>query len=348
MTTRYVVQAGFGQLDLWSKGRAIDDVVNDPDTDDRTRVLLEEVGHIRKFAVEQGFDTKGNYEHYVELDRPAVVWFLTASKELAFEPRLWTFPIVGSFPYTGWFDRDEAIEMYKRLERDGWDVYVRRVRAYSTGGWFNDPVLSTMLSYEDDAFRNLANVLFHELTHANILINNQSTYNESVASFVGDQMADEYLVARFGAESEEVSLFREENAEYRVRGAGLSAVYRELETLYASDKRDSVKRKEKRRILLETENKLLLQRTPNNASLSGFKTYNAGLDEFAELYEVCGRKWKRFFKAVRTLDEASFKEEQLEEIGPVIDELVKSRCPARSARHRSRPASTKQTRIVGL
>ena len=329
MTTRYVVQAGFGQLDLWSRGRPIDEVLIDRDVDDRTKILLEEVGRIRKFATAQGLETKGNYEHYVELDRPAVVWFLTASKELAFEPKLWTFPIVGSFPYTGWFDEREAIEMYKRLKRDGWDVYVRRVRAYSTGGWFHDPVLSTMLSHEDDAFRSLANVLFHELTHANILINNQSTYNESVASFVGDQMADEYLVARFGAESEEVRLFREENAEYHVRGAGLSAVYGDLEMLYASDKPDRVKRAQKRRILLDAEIKLQLARTPNNASLSGFKTYNAGLDEFAELYQLCGNKWSRFFSAVRTLSDSSFKEEQLEKIGPVIDKLVKARCPAK-------------------
>jgi predicted aminopeptidase len=327
MTTRYIVQAGFGQLDLWSRGRTIEEVLDDRDTDERTKVLLEEVGHIRKFATAQGLKTKGNYEHYVELDRPAVIWFLTASKELAFEPRLWTFPIVGSFPYTGWFDREEAIEMYKRLERDGWDVYVRRVRAYSTGGWFNDPVLSTMLSHEDDAFRSLANVLFHELTHANILINNQSTYNESIASFVGDQMADEYLLARFGAESEELKLFREENAEYHMRGAGLAAVYKELETLYASTKSDAVKRKEKRRILLKTEVDLQLQRTPNNASLTGFKTYNAGLKEFAQLYKECGRKWSRFFAAVRTLDEGSFDKEQLERIGPVIGKLIMAHCP---------------------
>lgn len=336
ITGGYVVQASLGQLELWGRARSIRAVLADDTTDERTKVLLREVAPIRRFAADRGLASQGNYEKFVELNRDAVVWFMAASRELAFEPKLWSFPIVGSFPYLGWFDWHEAQTIRRLLQRERWDVHIRPVHAYSTGGWFRDPVLSTMLSQSDDALRGLANVLFHELTHANILINNQSTFNESIASFVGDTMAEEYLVERFGEHSAEVEAFRTELAEDRMRGERFAAAYRDLSRLYESDAADDQKRQAKARILSTLELELGLPYAPNNGTLIGFKTYNAGLPEMAALYRQCGASWQRFFAAIDTLGESSFRQEQEEDIGPVIAALTAQGCPSGASNDRAR------------
>jgi predicted aminopeptidase len=325
--SRYVVQASFGQLELWGKARPIGELVGDRRTDPRTRVLLEEVRHIRRFARSHGLEPGGSYRNYVPLNRPAVVWFLAASRPLSLEPKLWNFPVVGSFPYTGWFDAREARKIAAMLRRQGWETFLRPVSAYSTGGWFRDPVVSSMFSPREDALRTLANVLLHELTHANILMNDQSTYNESIASFVGDTMAEQYVLERFGPESAELAAFRLELAEDRRRGARMAAAYEELDTLYRSKLPDAEKLARKRKLLAALDAELELPYRPNNASLLGFKTYNAGLPEFAALYEACGKEWPRFFASVRTLVAGDFPEPQEEDIGPIIARLVAADCP---------------------
>lgn len=324
MQTRYLIQAGLGQAELWSVARDIDDVIADPETDERTRVLLKETKVIMTFAKQHGFSSKGNYEQFVELDRGQVVWFLAAAKPLKLEPEIWNFPLVGSFPYLGWFDYREALQIRKRLKGRGLDVYMRPVHAYSTGGWLDDPILSTMLSTEDNAFRYLANILLHELTHANLFVEDQATFNESIASFVGDTMADEFLVWRFGLDSEEVRLYREEAAESALRGARFVEGHTALEALYASDKSDAQKRAAKERITKGLQHELHLSFQPNNASLVGFKVYNTGQVEFVALYEACGKAWAPFFAAIKSLKASDFGKEQLEEIDPVIAGLKAS------------------------
>jgi len=321
MQTRYVIQAGLGQAELWSLARDVEDVIADPDTDERTRILLEETQVIMKFAEAHGFDSQGNYEQYVELNRGQVVWFLAAAQPLAFEPEIWNFPLVGSFPYLGWFDRREAMQIRKRLQKRGLDVYMRPVNAYSTGGWLDDPILSSMFSPRENAFRYLSNVLFHELTHANLLVDDQATFNESVASFVGDTMAEEYLIWRFGADSEQVTLYREEAAESLLRGTRFVEAHDELLALYESDKSDSEKLAKKKAITVKLQRELGLSFRPNNASLLGFKVYNTGQKEFAKLYQACGNSWAPFFKVIKAMKASDFSEEQLEEIDPVIRKL---------------------------
>ena len=277
-------------LELWSLARDIDDVIADPDTDERTRLLLQESKLIMNYAKQHGFERKGNYSQYVEVDRGQVVWFLAAAAPLQLEAEIWNFPLVGSFPYLGWFDHREALQIRERLRKRGLDVYMRPVNAYSTGGWLDDSILSTMLSQGDDAFRYLTNILLHELTHANLFVEDQATFNESIASFVGDTMAREYLTWRFGADSEEVAIYVAEEADEVLRGARFAATYNELAVLYASDKSDAAKKKEKQRITLALQGELDLGWQPNNASLLGFKVYNTGRSEFEALYQSCGKR----------------------------------------------------------
>src|SRR5690606_29365400 len=124
-----------------------------------------------------------------------------------FRPMTWRFPIVGSITYTGWFDRDEARAYADGIARRGWDVDVRPSGAYSTLGWFDDPILSTMISSGPDALGGLADVVLHETLHATFFVPGQSTLNESVASFVGDELALRYLDETAGPDSPERAEF---------------------------------------------------------------------------------------------------------------------------------------------
>lgn len=322
--TRYVLQAGLGQLELVGNARDVDDVMGDADTDERTRYMLQLAKAAMRYSRARGLSTKGNYEKYVELGRGAVVWFMAAARPLELEPMTWNFPIVGSFPYLGWFDEAEARKMARRLRADGYDVFVREVHAYSTGGWFRDPLLSTMLVGEDTAHLDMVNTLFHELTHANFFVTDQATFNESVASFVGDALAGEFLIAEFGATSVDVQVYQMVLAEDKVRIDELTRAYRTLDALYKSAASDAEKLRRKKELVQRLRSELDLDGEPNNASLLGFKTYNSGLPELAALRAACAT-WPRFFAALATVDNDSFATEQQEEIGPVITRL-KARC----------------------
>jgi len=311
--------------------RAVRDVLQDPETPERTVVLLREVDVIKAFAEKNGLDTQGNYQTFVQLQDNQVVWFLTASRPLAFEPKLWNFPIVGGFPYLGWFNREDAVRFRAQLEADGWDVYTRPVRAYSTGGWFKDPIVSSMLSDGPNAFRSLANVVLHELVHANILIPDQAVFNESLASFVGDGMTEDYLAERFGPKSAELFWYRWEEARSREFGTRLHEAYQTLEQLYESDATDAQKQKKKDEVVDGLMEAFEFIRRPNNAFLIGFKTYNAGYEPFVALHKACDGDWPRFLAAVSSLDEDDFAEELQEDLAPVLEPLTRAGCRAPKA-----------------
>ncbi len=312
--------------------RPVAEVISDPGTAPRTSALLEESRVILTFARAAGLDDKGNYRRYVELDRAQVVWFVTASRPLAFLPKLWRFPIVGSFPYLGWFEGHQARRFVAELAADGWDVSMRPVRAYSTGGWFADPIVSTMFKPGDDAIRYLAGVLLHELVHANVLLEDQAVFNESVASFIGDELADDYLTTRFGAGSPEVLAYRAELAEERARGGRLARAYVELDALYRSQASDAEKLAGKERITAALQAELGLSQRPNNAVLQAFKTYNAGHEAFTELLTACGRSWPRFLTVVKSTPTSAFHEPHQKDLDEVVRGLA-PRCAlaARSA-----------------
>ena len=314
----YSLQATRGQVDLWSRRVPIEEILQSEDSPRRTQLILQEVERILAFANSVGLKDKGNYRQYVELDRDAVVWFMTASKPLSFEEKVWGFPVVGTFPYLGWFSYQDALAYRAKLQDEGWEVFLRRVRAYSTGGWFRDPVLSTMIEKSDDALLWLATVLFHELTHANILIANQSTFNESIASFVGDTVSSQYLEKRFGGDSELLTKFREVLVHEKQTAEKLRDAYKKMEALYDSTVAEEEKLRVKEKTMTDLRIELDLSYALNNAALIGFRTYNAGQKDIRELFLACGKNWDRFFKVVLDIDGSWFAEEQMEDISSVI------------------------------
>jgi predicted aminopeptidase len=294
----YVTQAAAGQESLNGRGIDISEVVENGYLDKRTRGLLAAVPSIKAFGEKHGLRPTKNYERSLWIGRPAVMWVVSACDPLRFRPKTWTFPVIGSITYTGWFDRKEADAYAKELAAKGWDVDVRGSQAYSTLGWFNDPILSTMLSGGDDALGDLADVVLHESLHATFYVPGQSTLNESMASFVGDTLAAEYLLEAKGPDSIDKARFLDLRKKGEARGKRMKEAYAALEALYASQLSKDEKLAEKKRITDQLRAELKIQRPVTNATLIQYKTYGSGHDEMEQLLDVCGGSVPRMIKAL--------------------------------------------------
>ncbi|MBN2194009.1 MAG: aminopeptidase [Polyangiaceae bacterium] len=326
MGVRYLPQAAAGQLGLMTHGKRIGRAIADPATPDTTAVLLAEVPGIAAFAVRNGLDPGRSYRRYVALDREYAVWFVAGSQRLSFEPKLYWFPIVGSFAGVGWFSEARAARHVARLERQGWDAYSRGAAAYSTAGWFRDPVVSSMLVEGPASVGVLANTVLHEWLHATVLIPGQTYFNESLAVFVADEMTFEYLEERFGPSSSEVAGYRLAYDTQRARSERVLSAYHTLETLYATEAPEAEKLQTKSEILASLGRELELEKPVNNAALLGVKLYGTGRAEFTELLAVCGHDWPRFVAVLKSLHPRDFPAAQVEDLAPVLETIVAWGC----------------------
>lgn len=324
----YVRQASVGQYDLTRRARDIDLLVRGRHVEPRTRRMLEHVAPVKRFGEEHGLATTDNYTKYVRLDREYVVWVTSASEPLKFRSRSWTFPVVGSFTYLGWFAKHDADAFAAGIRREGWDVDVRGAGAYSTAGYFEDAVLSTMMRRGKAGLGDLTNTVLHEMTHATFFVKHQSTLNESVANFVGDRLAERYLEKALGPDAEETTAYLELERRAEQRGEALRKAYRTLEAVYASSKSDAEKLREKRDLLERLRAETGFKRPINNATLIQYKTYNSGQEELALLLEACDGSFPRLIRTLKRLEKDPPAKRQEKEIGVIIAPLVAARCPS--------------------
>jgi len=294
-------------------------------------MLLAEVPAIKAYGASYGLDTRKNYDRYVELGGRAAVWFVGASDPLAFRTRKWCFPIVGCFAGLGWFDEDDGVQHKLQLEAKGYDAIVRPASAYSTGGWFPDPVLSTMLGGGDDAFPELANVILHESVHATILVPDQPFFNESIATYVADTMTDHWIIERFGRGSPEELAWTLGQALGVHRTARMLHAYQQLKTVYDSKVARGEKLEKKKAIIDELVEDLRLRRRPNNASLTEVRVYNGGANALIEAHRAYG-DLRSLVLAAKTLERSDFSKTLQEDLTPLTGVLAK-KCAAQRAKH---------------
>lgn len=322
---RYIAQASLGQLSMAWSAESLEDAVGDARRPWRTRALLREVPHIKRFGERHGLTPTGNYRTYVELDRPAAVWVVSACEPLRFRSKTWSFPIAGTVPYVGWFDLEDAKAFAAPLKAAGWDVDVRPAGAYSTLGWLEDPILSTMISSGDEALGELANVVLHESLHATLYVKGQTRLNESLASFVGDELTKIYLDERLGPFSAEKTAYMREQERSEARARALHDAYIHLNRLYASPASDAEKLAEKKAVLARLKEDIGARRPLNNAALVQFRVYNSGTEELRALLATCGGSWPRFLGALRKLESHRFSAPQ-ENVGRVVEPLIRAGC----------------------
>jgi predicted aminopeptidase len=178
----YYSQAIDGQINLWKNRESVESLIKQKQTPEQLKERLLLVQRLKSFAKKELLlPASDSFSHYVDLQQPYVVWNVFAAPEFSLTPLTWCFPIAGCVGYRGYFDKEDAIEKAKELKSEGLDVYVGGVRAYSTLGWFNDPLMNTFLFHKENS---LVGLIFHELAHKKIYVQNDTTFNESFASTV--------------------------------------------------------------------------------------------------------------------------------------------------------------------
>jgi predicted aminopeptidase len=189
----YYMQAARGQIEVLSKREPIEEILKDPGTPEDLERRLLLVQEARRFSVEAlGLPDNDSYRTYSDLERDYVVWNVFAASEFSVEPRQWCYPIVGCVSYRGYFSRESAHKEADRLREDGFDVTVGGVPAYSTLGNFDDPILNTMMRWDDI---QLVSTLFHELAHQVLYIKDDTAFNESFATAVEEFGIERWLDA---------------------------------------------------------------------------------------------------------------------------------------------------------
>jgi predicted aminopeptidase len=226
----YLLESAEGQLELMSKREPIPRIIADPSTPPAVRSQLESVSQIREFASrELGLPDNGSYRSFADVGRPYVVWNVVAAPEFSVDPKEWCYPIVGCVAYRGYFVEQRARDFADELHKRGLDVSVAGVAAYSTLGHFSDPILSTMLAWNDV---ELASIVFHELTHQMIYVPDDADFNEALATTVEQEGVRRWLRA-LGRDADlaQYELYQRHFAEVL---ALLNATRTELRALYAS------------------------------------------------------------------------------------------------------------------
>lgn len=287
----YYGQAAGGQLAISARARPVAQVLADADVAPALKERLRAAQELREYAVrELKLPESGAYRSYADLERPYALWNVVAAPEFALEPVLSCFPIAGCVAYRGYFDRTDAERHAAGRRAAGYDVVVYGVPAYSTLGWFDDPLLSTFIDYPD---AELARLLFHELAHQVVYVKDDSSFNESFAVVVEREGLRRWRGIRAGEGRREFE-------------ALTSRLRTELRALYAQPLPPEEKRRRKREALEALRPWLERMRgfesvEPSNAVLAAFGTYTQKVPAFERLLAEGGGDLERFYARVREL-----------------------------------------------
>ena len=293
---------------------------------EKNRRFVDLVHDIRRFASEDlGLKMSKNYTRYVQLDRDYLAAVVSASTADSFARYEWKFPIVGRLPYKGFFNMEDARKEGAKLGKKGLDVWIRRVDAFSTLGWFRDPLYSYMRNYS--AWR-LADLIIHESMHATVFIKGQAQFNEELAEFTGGEGARLYVESRLGANHEEYIEMLAAGEDNKRYVAFIRELIAELQNLYESGKSREEKIREKELIikaaqerfdavyesLFSGENYRSFSALPvNNAYLELYRLYYAEDAYIAGLYERSGKDLPAFIVAAKSMSKKGPGRERLAE-----------------------------------
>lgn len=305
-----------GQLRILWNTKPVTEVLNDKAYPDSVKKKIELIREIKRFAMDSlGLDKSGSYESFYDQEGKPILWVVTAAQPYQLVAKQWHFPIIGTFSYKGFFEKDRADSTKAELQREGLDTRIGEVSAWSTLGFLNDPILSSFL-YRPEG--SLAELIIHELTHGTLFVKNSLEYNENLADFVGEYGALRFLAQRYGKNSVPyrdylaTKVFYEHYDEHILRGTRmLDSLYRTFKPTTATVVKDSLKWQTIREIVVSSDTindqrstkdvrsvnkrptgKLNL---PNNAYFIGYLTYRKQQNHFRQEFESrFGGDFKRY------------------------------------------------------
>jgi len=309
----YYTQSVGGQLDVIAKRQPISQLLREPTTPPVLKQELTDVLAIRHFAVRAlSLPDNASYLGYTDVQRPYVVWNVVATPAYALEPRQWCFPFVGCLSYRGYFRQTRARHFAEDLQQHGDDVAVLGVPAYSTLGWFDDPVLNTMIHWPK---YRLAGLIFHELTHQVLYIRDDSSFNESFAATVEQEGVRRWL--EHDNDTATLARYRAEQRREQQFVGLITATRAELARLYASSIQAGEMHTAKTRAFaaLRANYQRLKQnqwdgyagydrwfaQDLNNAHLAALHTYREYVPAFQALLAQCHGDLPAFYAAAREI-----------------------------------------------
>lgn len=310
----FLWHVSMGQLGLLTRQQRVETILSEGTLSEDDRDKLRLVLDVRQFAIDEiGLNADRSYTKFVDVGRPYVVYGVSAAPKDALVPYTWRFPIVGRVPYKGYFKKEPALREAKALQAEGYDTYVRGVRAYSTLGYFNDPILSTMLAYPEFV---LIRTIIHELIHRTVWVKGSVSFNESFANFVGDKGALAFLTRRDGADSPAHQRYRDIEVDRKVFRAYMLDIVSQLEALYSEpiSLEDKLKRRE---VIFEAARtnypsvfpqmrtnlyrRYFEGRRLNNAVMLSFRRYNQDMRFFETALADQGGDLRRMIEAFKQL-----------------------------------------------
>ena len=317
----YYDQAIDGQMEILRKQEPISDLIEDPNTPEKLRKKLIFIQEVRNFAAKElHLPVKDHYLSYVDLNRPYVVWNVYAAPEFSLTPKTWCFPIVGCVAYRGYFSEQDAQRFGDSLKKEGYDVYISGAIAYSTLGWFDDPVLSTFtrLSKPD-----MAALIFHELAHSVLYIKDDTAFNESFATAVEQEGLRRWQMAANDPKGYESWLNKRQPRQRFIR---LVSKYRaKLEELYRNGLPFKENRKQKAAIFNQMKSEFTnlktiygnltaydawFARPLNNAHIISVSTYHDWVPAFGKILSESGGDMNTFYRTCRQLAKTDPSERQ--------------------------------------
>ncbi|MGW8266756.1 MAG: aminopeptidase [Longimicrobiales bacterium] len=300
----YVARAGWTEAKILAGRRPISEVLEDPATDVETRRKLLLARQARAFAIHMmRLDAGDSYTTFTRVDSEVLAWIISAAYRDRLESKTWWFPIVGRVPYRGYASRGAAEKAERKLAGEGFDTYLRPTTAFSTLGWFSDPLLSTVLGYDEVA---LVQTVLHELSHNHLWVPDHTRFNESYATFVGHVGAIRFFCGpgEIPSDPEHCPQARTRWAEYQAFSAFLDVFAGELQAIYARADLTTQEKLEAREALFLATRKeydvapdpasdlrlvrAFLEAPLNNAVLLGRMRYSHRLPDFQALLDAYG------------------------------------------------------------
>lgn len=301
----YTLRAAYEEGKILWRREPIVDLLRDPATVPDTREKLRLVLSVRDYARDRvGLNVGGSYSTYSYVDRPDLTYIVIAAPKTELKPYTWWFLIVGSVPYKGFFDKEDALAEIERLKAQGYDTYLRTAAAFSTLGWFDDPLLSHLLRFDRVV---LSSIVFHELFHNTLYVNGAAAFNESSANFIGHRAAIDFFRERSGKGSADYLRALQLWDDEKQFGAFIAEVAGTLDGLYSRDipRGDKLRLREEvfarskaewaRRIADRPEHpfRAFAEQPLNNAVLMHYIVYLKDLDLFEALYQANGKNLRR-------------------------------------------------------
>ena len=315
----YILSAGAGQFNVLTHTVSLDDVLADPNIDsDRLEKLLW-IEQVRDYAKETlRLKAKRNFTTFYDTGDGPAVYNLSASRKDALEPLTWSFPILGQIQYLGYFKADQADEKALELREQGYDVIIYGAIAYSTLGYFRDPIFSSVL---DLGKGQLAELVIHELTHGTVYKASDSEFNESVANFVGKRGALQFITDTLGGDSELLRQYQNLTEDETVVNQFCDELYRELQTFYNRTDLTSAEKIDQRETIFASARQRFtdeiaptLHDPDRYASIANMPTsnawillhyrYNKDMSLFEDVYQACDQNLVNAIKVFQLAEDA--------------------------------------------